>query len=140
MLTVFDDDNKIFEAIQAGAIGYLLKDESAAEIYNAIINVLEYGGSPMSAAIARKTLQLLSRASVAPTAEKSNIEIDSILSEREKEILHQIIHGHDAKRVSEILSISVLTVRKHIANIYHKLHVNSRAQIIHLAHDRKWFQ
>lgn len=139
VLTVFDDDNKIFEAIQAGAIGYLLKDESAVEINNAIINVLNYGGSPMSPAIARKTLQLLGKSSAPQSAETKAVEIDAILSDREKEILKQVIHGHDAKRIGEILNISVLTVRKHIANIYQKLHVNSRAQIIHLAHDRKWF-
>lgn len=140
VLTVFDDDNKIFEAIQAGAVGYLLKDESAIEINNAVTNVLQYGGSPMSPAIARKALQLLGRAKVSQFEEKVTAEIDTILSEREKDILKQVVNGHDAKRIAEVLSISVLTVRKHIANIYQKLHVNSRAQIIHLAHDRKWFQ
>lgn len=140
VLTVFDDDDKIFEAIQAGAIGYLLKDESAVEINNAIINVLKYGGSPMSPAIARKTLQLLGRSTAPEFTETKAVEIDNILSDREKDILKQVIHGHDAKRIGEILNISVLTVRKHIANIYQKLHVNSRAQIMHLAHDRKWFK
>ena len=139
VLTVFDDDNKIFEAIQAGAIGYLLKDESAIEINNAVVNVLQHLGAPMSPSIARKALQLLGRSNMQPADEKITREIETILSEREKEILKQVINGHDAKRVAEVLNISVLTVRKHIANIYQKLHVNSRAQIIHLAHDRKWF-
>lgn len=139
VLTVFDDDNKIFEAIQAGAVGYLLKDESAIEISNAVTSVLKYGGSPMSPAIARKALQLLGRAKVSQFEEKLTTEIDTILSDREKDILKQVVNGHDAKRIAEVLNISVLTVRKHIANIYQKLHVNSRAQIIHLAHDRKWF-
>lgn len=139
VLTVFDDDNKIFEAIQAGAVGYLLKDESAVEISNAVKSVLQYGGSPMSPAIARKALQLLGRVKVSQFEEKVTAEIDTILSDREKDILKQVVNGHDAKRIAEVLNISVLTVRKHIANIYQKLHVNSRAQIIHLAHDRKWF-
>jgi len=63
-----------------------------------------------------------------------------ILTEREKEILQQTINGLDAKRIADIFKISVLTVRKHIANIYEKLHVHSKAQIIHLAHHRKWFK
>ena len=61
------------------------------------------------------------------------------ICEIEKEILQHTIKGADAKRIAEILNISALTVRKHIANIYKRLHVNSKAQIMHLAHERKWF-
>jgi DNA-binding NarL/FixJ family response regulator len=140
VLTVFDDEEKIFDAIRAGAAGYLLKDESAQAIRNAIANVLDYGGAPMSPAIARKALNMLGKANlVAANAHEDN-EVDSVLSQREKEILQHTIKGADAKRIAEILNISVLTVRKHIANIYNKLHVNSKAQIIHLAHERKWFE
>jgi DNA-binding CsgD family transcriptional regulator len=64
--------------------------------------------------------------------------MDTILSEREKEILQNTINGLDAKKIAEILKISVLTVRKHIANIYGKLHVNSKAQVISMAHKNKW--
>ena len=69
-------------------------------------------------------------------------EISSLpeaISEREKEILQHTVSGLDAKRIADILNISVFTVRKHIANIYEKLHVQSKAQIISLAHQRKWF-
>jgi len=138
VLTVFDDDEKIFEAIKAGASGYLLKHETAEVLHDAITNVLEFGGAPMSPAIARKSLSMLSKSDfIKPSANRIN-EIDSILTEREKEILQHTISGLDSKRIAEILKISVLTVRKHIANIYEKLHVNSKAQIINLAHKKKW--
>jgi DNA-binding NarL/FixJ family response regulator len=62
------------------------------------------------------------------------------ITEREKQILQFMVNGWDAKRIASTLSLSVLTVRKHIANIYDKLHINSRAQVISLAHHQKWFQ
>ncbi|MBS1511162.1 MAG: response regulator transcription factor [Bacteroidetes bacterium] len=139
VLTVFDDDDKIFEAIRAGAHGYLLKDESAVGLHNAITNVLENGGAPMSPAIARKALQLLSRSDVNLSSKSAEpVILDTLLTEREKEILLHTINGYDAKRIAGILDISVLTIRKHIANIYQKLHVNSKAQIINLAHKNNW--
>lgn len=138
VLTVFDDEEKIFEAIRAGASGYLLKDESAQQIRNAISNVLDHGGAPMSPAIARKALDMLSQGKHKLKPLEAT-EVNELLSQREKEILQHTIHGADAKRIAEILHISVLTVRKHIANIYAKLHVNSKAQIINLAHKRNWF-
>ncbi len=139
VLTVFDDDDKIFEAIKSGASGYLLKDESGQELHHAIVNCNEYGGAPMSPAIARKALAMLSKSSYQAETVSDKKEMDEVLSEREKEILEHTIHGMDAKRISEVLDISVHTVRKHIANIYARLHVNSKAQIMHLAHQRKWF-
>ena len=140
VLTVFDDEEKIFEAIRAGAGGYLLKDESADAIRNAISSVLDYGGAPMSPAIARKAMNLLGRSQIADRPADNSNEVDTMLSAREKEILQHTIRGLDAKRIAETLNISVLTVRKHIANIYQRLHVNSKAQIMHLAHERKWFE
>jgi DNA-binding NarL/FixJ family response regulator len=139
VLTVFDDDDKIFEAIKAGAHGYLLKDESAIALHNSITNVLENGGAPMSPAIARKAFDMLGRSQIqTETKTESNHLFNTMLTEREKEILQQTINGLDAKRIASILNISVLTIRKHIANIYQKLHVNSKAQIISLAHKNKW--
>jgi DNA-binding NarL/FixJ family response regulator len=138
VLTVFDDDEKIFEAIKAGASGYLLKHEPAAVLHDAITNVLEFGGAPMSPAIARKSLSMLSKSDFIKQPAAAMNDMDMILSEREKEILQHTINGLDAKKIAEILKISVLTVRKHIANIYEKLHVNSKAQIISLAHKKKW--
>ncbi|MFN3996385.1 response regulator [Algoriphagus sp.] len=136
VLTVFDDEENIFEAIQAGASGYLLKHESSDKILQAVQNVLEFGGAPMSPGIARKTLQLLGRReSVAKT---SKSEMPELLTDREKEVLGHLINGWDAKRISVELNISSLTIRKHIANIYQKLHVNSQAQVINLAHKNHW--
>ena len=139
VLTVFDDDDKIFEAIKAGAHGYLLKDESAVELHNAITNVIDNGGSPMSPAIARKALNMLSKSALQSATKNAEPHLlDTLLTEREKEILLHTINGYDAKRIAGILDISVLTIRKHIANIYQKLHVNSKAQIISLAHKNNW--
>ncbi|MBI1781926.1 MAG: response regulator transcription factor [Sphingobacteriales bacterium] len=141
VLTVFDDDDKIFEAIKAGAHGYLLKDEGDKEIYEAIINVVELGGAPMSAAIARKALNLLGRSEI--SGKEKVIEpgfLDPLLTEREKEILQYTVKGYDAKRIASVLDISFLTIRKHIANIYQKLHVNSKAQIISMVHKNNWLK
>ncbi len=136
VLTVFDDDEKIFEAIKVGASGYLLKHEPAAVLQDAVVNVIEFGGAPMSPAIARKTLKLLSQTTAAEAA-APGIMPDAI-TDREQQILQHMVNGWDAKRISAALYISVLTVRKHIANIYEKLHVNSKAQVISLAHKNKW--
>ena len=136
VLTVFEDDEKIFEAIKAGAGGYLLKDDSAVNIIDAITNVVEYNGIPMSPAIARRTMELLKNAPAPVASEK--IETESILTDREMEILKEMVTGKNYKAIGEKLFISPLTVRKHTANIYEKLHVNSRAQIINLAHKNKW--
>ena len=137
VLTVFDDDDKIFEAIQVGASGYLLKHEPAAVLRDAITNVLEIGGAPMSPAIARKTLKLLSQSTASNHIEPT-LSITQSITEREKEILQHMVNGWDAKRTATQLNLSVLTVRKHIANIYQKLHVTSKAQVISLAHKNKW--
>lgn len=137
VLTVFDDEENIFEAIRAGARGYLLKHENYYSIQDAIREVIEFGGAPMSPAIARKTLDFLSKIENKPEHQKPDL-IDHLLTEREKEVLVHLVAGHDAKRIAEIIQINTLTVRKHIANIYLKLHVNSKAQVISLAHKNKW--
>lgn len=136
VLTVFEDNEKIFEAIKAGAGGYLLKDDSAVNIIDAITNVVEYNGIPMSPAIARKAMELLKQSPV-PVSNESVI-VDSALSDREMEILKEMVTGKNYKAIGEKLFISPLTVRKHVAHIYEKLHVNSRAQVINLAHKNKW--
>ncbi len=134
MLTVFDDDDKIFEAIKAGAIGYLLKDENTDKIIDALWQIVEYGGSPMSPRIARKALQLLMGAKI----EKKQKE-DTILSTREMDILKGLVDGLDYKGVAEKLFISPHTVRTHITKIYQKLHVNSKIQAVNLAVKNRWF-
>lgn len=138
VLTIFDDDDKIFDAIKAGAHGYLLKDENASTLHSAILTTVEEGGAPMSAPIARRTLQLLSRGERPPNSDAPDNDIPGGLSDREKEILQLIVNGYDAKRVAASIGISVFTIRKHIANIYQKLHVNNKAQVISLAHQHKW--
>lgn len=134
MLTVFDDEEKIFEAIKSGASGYLLKDDSVTEILEGIKQVMELGGAPMSPGIARKALNLLSRATV-PQQPKPEAEP---ISEREMEILIGLVNGLDYKAIVERLFISPNTVRKHIGNIYQKLHIHSKAQAIRLAIKNQW--
>jgi len=138
VLTVFDDDDKIFEAIKAGASGYLLKHESAKSLFDAVENVLEYGGAPMSPAIARKALTLLSRTGYEKKEVQTGDSLPKTITEREQEILQHLVNGWDAKRIAATLGLSTLTVRKHIANIYGKLHVNSKAQVVSLAHKNNW--
>ncbi|HLY72369.1 MAG TPA: response regulator transcription factor [Puia sp.] len=139
VLTVFDDDERIFEAIKAGANGYLLKDDNAISLRNAITNSLEQGGAPMSPSIARKALDILSKASVTSVkSDSSETSLDSLLSEREKEILQHTIKGYSPKQIADTLFISIYTVRKHIANIYEKLHVNTNTQVMNLAYKNKW--
>ncbi len=137
VLTIFDEDEKIFEAIKAGANGYLLKDDNAVSLRNAITNSLEQGGAPMSPSIARKALDLLSKSSPVST-KNTDSSLESLLSEREKEILKYTIRGLSPKLIAETLFISVFTVRKHIANIYEKLHVSTNTQIMALAYKNKW--
>jgi DNA-binding NarL/FixJ family response regulator len=138
VLTVFDDDEKIFEAIKAGASGYLLKHEPAGILQESVMNVLEFGGAPMSPAVARKALLLMSRSSLdGDTTVKQ--ALPEMITTREEEILKHMVNGWDAKRIAASLDISVLTVRKHIANIYDKLHVQSKAEVISMAHQNKWF-
>ena len=135
VLTVFEDEETIFEAIKAGAVGYLLKHANYLSIYDAITEVLEYGGAPMSPAIARKALRMLNK----PQGDVfENDKILGLLTDREREVLQNLVNGYDAKRIAEILDINTLTIRKHISNIYTKLHVNSKAQVISLAYQNKW--
>lgn len=141
VLTVFDDDDKVFEAIKAGAEGYLLKHESSQILEEAVKNVVEFGGVPMSPAIARKALMLLQKSQVDVTkSQAKNSAIPENISDRESEVLHYLVDGLDAKAISVHMSLSVHTVRKHIANVYDKLHVCSKAQIISLAHKQGWFR
>jgi DNA-binding NarL/FixJ family response regulator len=134
MLTVFDDDDKIFDAIQAGAVGYLLKDEHADRLINAIYEVMEFGGAPMSPRIARKSLALLSKASVSTKQPE-----ETVLSEREMEILKGLVDGLDYRKLADKLFLSPNTVRTHISNIYKKLHVSNRTQAVKIAMKKGWF-
>jgi DNA-binding NarL/FixJ family response regulator len=139
VLTVLDDDEKVFEAIKAGASGYLLKHETSSVLSDAVASVMEDQGAPMSPGIARKALQLLSRSTVASATVSSTQKLPKAITDREEEILRHVVAGWDAKRIASTLDVSVYTVRNHIANIYQKLQVQSKAQIMQMAHKQKWF-
>jgi DNA-binding NarL/FixJ family response regulator len=140
MLTVFDDDDKLFEAIKAGATGYLLKDEKVSNIVKAITEIVFEGGVPMSPRIARKALGLLKNSPVTVSSEPCEDKTDDYcLSPRELEILNRIVDGLNYQQIGERLFISPHTVRKHIANIYEKLHVSNKASAIKVAMRKKWF-
>ena len=138
VLTVFEDNEKIFEAIKAGAHGYLLKDEKAINIAEAINQVIEQDGMPMSPVIARKAMAMLKQVGASPAKENNKSASEAILSEREMDILKELATGKSYKAIGEKLFISPFTVRKHVSNIYNKLHVDSRVQIINVAQKNKW--
>ena len=126
MFTVFDDEQQIFQAIQAGAMGYLLKDETPAAIRDAIIMIMN-GGAPMSPTIAAKSLKLL-RDPARAEAEIPKQEYN--LTKREVDVLEQISQGLEYKEIAANLFISPATVRKHIENIYRKLQVNNKMRAV----------
>lgn len=130
MLTVFDDDDNIFNAIQAGADGYLLKETNPTELHKAIADVLE-GGAAMTPSVALKTLNIL-RHPQKMTADKVQLE-EIKLSKRETEILEQLSKGLNYQQIAENLIISPSTVRKHIENIYKKLQVHNKMEAVQKA-------
>lgn len=133
MLTTFDDDDKIFNAILAGASGYLLKDEGAEAIHKAIHDVCN-GGAAMSAGIALKTLHYIkSTRSPLPSPDSR-----TLLSQRETEILTELKNGLGYKQIAARLFISEGTVRKHIEHIYRKLQVNNKVSAVSVAVNNKW--
>lgn len=125
MCTIYDEDEKIFEALTAGASGYILKKTSPAKLLEGINELLE-GGAPMSSQIARKVVDAFSK-------KKEEAPVDSpldVLSKREKEILEMLSTGLLYKEISEKLSISPETVRKHLYHVYEKLHVSNRIEAV----------
>ncbi|HVU57564.1 MAG TPA: response regulator transcription factor [Puia sp.] len=122
MFTVFDDDEKIFDAIRAGASGYLLKKTAPEEIIQAIRDLYQ-GGAPMTASIARRVIQSFQAA-------PSTVVEDYQLTVRENEILYSLVDGLSYKKIADKHCVSISTIRTHICNIYHKLHVNSKAEAV----------
>jgi len=120
VLTSFAADDKVFPAIKAGALGYLLKDSSAQELVQAIHQV-HLGESSLHPTIARKVLQELSRPAEHPSMPER-------LTEREVEVLQLVAHGQSNMKIAEQLVISEATVRTHVSNILSKLHLASRTQ------------
>ena len=130
MLTVFDDNRRIFESICSGAVGYILKKEEPDAIFNAIKEA-HAGGAPMTNTIAIQVLSMLRQ--LAPVKE----EILDI-SEREREILTLLTLGYSYKMIAEERKISIDTVRFHIKKIYGKLHVHSMTEAVSKALKNKW--
>jgi DNA-binding NarL/FixJ family response regulator len=130
MCTVYEDDEKIFEALSAGANGYILKKTSPIKLLEAI-KELQDGGSPMSSQIARKVVAAFqNRAAETLAADNATAASLSVLSNREKEILELLAKGLLYKEIAAKLFISQETVRKHVYHIYEKLHVNNRVEAI----------
>lgn len=121
MFTVHDDPNRIFEALCNGASGYLLKNTPFSEISRAIMD-LYAGGAPMSPQIARKVIQHFN-----PGAKPAHV---SPLSDKEREVVVGLVDGLSYKMIADRLDITIETVRSHIKNIYRKLHVHSKAEVI----------
>lgn len=138
VLTIFDDEEKIFKAIKAGACGYLLKEESAENITGMLLQMREIGAGPISPEIAHKILQIVQNNDLTLVSkEKKLTPVDFFdLSTREKEILGYLVQGLQYKEIADTSGISVNTVKKHVIKIYEKLHVNSRAQALHVAYDK----
>lgn len=125
MQTVFEENEKIFRAICSGANGYILKNTSPAEMLDSIKTVFN-GGAPMSPTVAAKVLQMFRNRSFT----EEQIKNDYQLTDREKNILQQLVNGNTTKQIAAIFNISVDTVRFHFKNIYHKLRVNTQAEAV----------
>ena len=121
MYTAFDDDNRIFECICAGADGYLLKNAPPPKLIQALLELAE-GGAPMSPFVARKVFGYFRKESATAASFQ--------LTNREKEILELLVKGHSYKMIADKSAISIDTVKKHLQNIYHKLHVNCGKEAI----------
>ena len=125
MQTVFEDDEKIFSSILAGAHGYILKKTAPEKLIEGIYDVVN-GGAPMTATVARRVLEFFQNQSL-PPGEKFD------LSERELEILRLLVKGLSHKMIASDLHISIYTVNNHIKNIYQKLHVHSVSEAVSTA-------
>jgi DNA-binding NarL/FixJ family response regulator len=122
MLTVYGDDDHVFEAICAGACGYLLKDTPPDRLVEAI-RELGDGGAPMSPEVARKVVQTFQRVAPAKSAGEA-------LSPRESEVLRLLAEGHSYKTLASHLGLALDTVRFHVRNVYDKLHVHSKSEAV----------
>jgi DNA-binding NarL/FixJ family response regulator len=125
MLTVFDDNETVFEALKSGANGYLLKKTPPIKLLDNIREVSE-GGAPMTASIAAQVLKMFTQ----PYTHKKDIYN---LSQREQDVLKALVKGFSYKMIAEELFISVDTVRSHIKKIYEKMHVNSKSEAVAMA-------
>ncbi|MBL7980267.1 MAG: response regulator transcription factor [Flavobacteriales bacterium] len=132
MLTVIEDDDRIFAAIRAGADGYFLKQTDPERLIQGIREAME-GGAPMSPSVARRVLRMVDGA----RDTKQNNE-DFKLSPRENEILALLVKGHTYKRIASDLNLSYATVNRHVSNVYVKLRVHSVNEAVALAVRKGW--
>ena len=130
--TVFQDPDRIFQAMCAGASGYLLKNDPPAKLIEAVLDVYQ-GGTPLSPLVAKKMLGFFSNPDVILVAPGNT---DYQLSDREKELLQLIANGDNYKTIAEKMFISYETVRTHVKHIYKKLHVTSRSEAVMKAMQR----
>jgi len=128
MCTVYEDDEKIFEALSAGASGYILKKTEPQKMLEAIKELHE-GGAPMSSQIARKVVFAFRNNKTVSPSSQPGVEIEQ-LSYREKQILEELSRGLMYKEIANVLFISPETVRKHVYHIYEKLHVTNRVEAV----------
>ncbi len=131
MQTVFEDEDKIFEAVKSGAHGYFLKKTSPAKLIEGIRDVME-GGAPMTPSVAKKVLEAFTRPSL---NKKRGAEFD--LTPRELEILGHLVKGASYKMIADACGISWHTVNSHFKKIYEKLHVHSATEAISVAIEQK---
>ncbi len=131
MLTVMDNEQSIYESIQAGAIGYLVKESSPQDIFDSIHEILS-GGAPMSPEIALKALKIIINPAIVEFEEK-----DFGLTNREKDVLYHLSKGSNYNQIASNLIISPNTVRRHTENIYKKLQVHNKTEAIQVAYKYK---
>jgi RNA polymerase sigma factor (sigma-70 family) len=131
MFTVYESNDQVFDALKAGASGYILKKTAPAQIIESI-KELHAGGSPMSASIARKLVALFNEQN-----SHTSIRNDAALSPREREVLELVAKGLLYKEIAEQLGISFNTVRQHIGKIYEKLHVHNKTEAINVVYGKR---
>lgn len=120
MFTIYEDNDQVFEALKAGASGYIMKNTSPEKIIESLLELNE-GGSPMSPKIARKVLN---------TFNETSSSVDALISPREKEVLELLSKGFLYKEIADKLSISMSTVKRHLNHIYQKLQVQNKTEAI----------
>lgn len=126
MLTIHDDSNRVFNAFKEGANGYLLKNTPLAKIKEGILDIQD-NGAPMSPSIAKKVIAHFKHNQRKKIKREGDL---NALTEREKDVVDGLVEGHSYKEIASKLGLSIETIRHHIKNIYNKLHVNSKSQVV----------